>query len=75
GSGWPSFFQPLPGAITLHPDRSHGMLRTEVRSASSGIHLGHLFDDGPPPSGKRYCINGKVLKFVPDEVGSKKKSE
>lgn len=66
GSGWPSFFQPLPGAITLHPDRSHGMVRTEVRSASSGIHLGHVFDDGPPPSGKRYCINGKVLKFVPD---------
>lgn len=66
GSGWPSFFQPLPGAITLHSDRSHGMVRTEVRSASSGIHLGHVFDDGPPPSGKRYCINGKVLKFVPD---------
>ncbi|MGM0517495.1 MAG: peptide-methionine (S)-S-oxide reductase MsrA [Pseudomonadota bacterium] len=67
GSGWPSFFQPVEGAITLHEDTSHGMQRTEVRSASSGIHLGHVFDDGPPPTGKRYCINGDVLKFVPDE--------
>ena len=66
-SGWPSFFTPLPGAITEHVDRSHGMARTEVRSASSGIHLGHVFDDGPPPTGKRYCINGNVLAFVPDE--------
>jgi peptide methionine sulfoxide reductase msrA/msrB len=66
GTGWPSFFSPLPGSITLHPDTSHGMNRTEVRSASSGIHLGHVFDDGPPPSGKRYCINGNVLRFEPD---------
>jgi len=66
GSGWPSFFNPLPGAISLHEDVSHGMRRVEVRSASSGIHLGHVFDDGPPPTGKRYCINGNVLKFVPD---------
>lgn len=66
GTGWPSFVQPAPGAVSEHPDRSHGMLRIEVRSASSGIHLGHVFDDGPPPSGKRYCINGNVLKFVPD---------
>ena len=68
GSGWPSFFNPLPGAITLHEDDSHGMRRVEVRSASSGIHLGHVFDDGPPPTGKRYCINGNVLKFVPDKA-------
>ncbi|MBV5310633.1 peptide-methionine (S)-S-oxide reductase MsrA [Chromatium okenii] len=66
GSGWPSFFDPLPGAITLHEDTAHGMHRVEVRSASSGIHLGHVFEDGPLPSGKRYCINGKVLRFVPD---------
>jgi len=66
GSGWPSFFNPVAGAITLHEDNSHGMRRVEVRSASSGIHLGHVFEDGPPPSHKRYCINGNVLKFVPD---------
>ena len=66
GTGWPSFFDPLPGALTYVEDVSLGMRRVEVRSASSGIHLGHVFDDGPPPTGKRYCINGNVLKFVPD---------
>jgi len=66
GTGWPSFFDPVPGALTLHEDISHGMKRVEVRSASSGIHLGHVFDDGPPPTYKRYCINGNVLRFVPD---------
>jgi peptide methionine sulfoxide reductase msrA/msrB len=68
GTGWPSFFNPVPGSITLHEDSSHGMKRVEVRSASSGIHLGHVFDDGPPPTHKRYCINGNVLKFVPDKT-------
>ena len=66
GTGWPSFFNPLKDAISLHEDVSHGMKRVEVRSASSGIHLGHVFDDGPAPTYKRYCINGNVLKFVPD---------
>jgi peptide methionine sulfoxide reductase msrA/msrB len=66
GTGWPSFFDPVEGSVTLHDDHSHGMKRIEVRSASSGIHLGHVFDDGPPPSHKRYCINGNVLKFIPD---------
>ena len=66
GTGWPSFFNPVDGAIKLHEDRMLGMTRVEVRSASSGIHLGHVFDDGPAPTHKRYCINGNVLKFVPD---------
>jgi peptide methionine sulfoxide reductase msrA/msrB len=67
GTGWPSFFKPVDGAITLHEDVNLGMKRVEVRSASSGIHLGHVFDDGPAPTYKRYCINGNVLKFVPDK--------
>ena len=66
-SGWPSFFAPVPGALVLRDDNSHGMHREEVLSASSGIHLGHVFEDGPPPDGKRYCINSAVLRFVPDK--------
>ena len=67
GCGWPSFFSPVDGALTQHEDNSHGMHRVEIRSASSGIHLGHVFEDGPPPTGQRYCINGNVLHFEPDE--------
>jgi peptide methionine sulfoxide reductase msrA/msrB len=66
GTGWPSFFNPVKGALIEQVDSSLGMHRVEVKSASSGIHLGHVFNDGPPPSGKRYCINGNVLKFIPD---------
>ncbi len=66
GTGWPSFFQALDeGRLTLVEDRSHGMVRTEVRAAASGAHLGHLFDDGPAPTGLRYCMNSAALRFVP----------
>ena len=66
GTGWPSFIEPMEGSVTYHEDNSNYMQRIEVRSASSGIHLGHVFNDGPPPSHKRYCINGNILKFIPD---------
>jgi peptide-methionine (R)-S-oxide reductase len=65
GTGWPSFNDPEPGAVATSVDRSHGMIRMECHCSRCGGHLGHVFEDGPKPTGLRYCINGVAMNFEP----------
>lgn len=76
GCGWPSFYEPISkGSIIYTPDNSHGMQRTEVQCGRCKSHLGHVFEDGPPPTGLRYCINGVVLDFTKAKEAEKKYNE
>lgn len=73
GCGWPSFYQPITKSSIIYlPDNTHGMVRTEVQCGRCKSHLGHVFEDGPPPTGLRYCINGVVLDFEKAEEAKKK---
>lgn len=76
GCGWPSFYEPISKTSIIYtPDKTHGMVRTEVQCGRCMAHLGHVFEDGPPPTGLRYCINGVVLDFTKAQEAEKKYNE